>query len=261
MTCMFEDTNSCINSVGTGIIRIISPRYVEVNQHSLDGVQDKGLIFKRTIQYEIQPNNDAPDYQFYIDAPSSYVYATNFDITSVPGTRYNSNNVEEPIKKDSPPPSCVYVELQNRAGQIVAPYFMTFCNHILIKEPYRKRTKHIKDTDAGYQGDYRTTNNDMEFDIFERYIIDDADCEYILPPSYDNIAFNKFYVEQSSGSYVTFKDWRGTTVFDGQTYGDGVYEVTITVQNNSDDYYNSYQIWEVRRISTGELIDTMPHSP
>lgn len=269
-TCMFEDCDNCILNE-CGPIRIISPRFSEVHNVSRSLDQNGYLIPDKSLIVACRPPivdghlvHEKPP-RFYMPLPEEYTYVTAFDVSQIPSKKMVGGELIT-ITKNNPPPSPVYTELKTRNGHLLAPYFMVFVNHILIKEPYRRLTKHITISDVGYTADYRTLTSDgdlIEFKLAERFIVDDEGCEYTLPPSYDNIAFNKFYVEQSNGSTCLFKDWRGTNVFDGAEYGDGIFEVTITLREGTtwDDYDNTNQVFEVRNTATGELIDTMPHLP
>jgi hypothetical protein len=170
------------------------------------------------------------------------------------------NGAEKPIDKNVPGAIEVPTRLRNSNGALVANSFMIFGNHLLIKEPATRKTIHVTSSESGYAGDYRTTGNDDEFYIYDTFIIDENGCDYTLPPSYDAIAFNEFVVVQQEGTYCTFRDWRGTVVFNGAEYGAGTYKVIVgTSYTFVGDYENNGQIWEIRRMSDYSLVDTMPH--
>jgi hypothetical protein len=149
--------------------------------------------------------------------------------------------------------------LLTRQTYAVADRFMICGNHILIKEPRCRKTKNITASDHGYEGDYSVTDKDDEFFIYDKFIVTESGCDYTLPPSYDLIAFNRFTVHQTEGTSCTFRDWRGTVVFDGASLGTGRYDVHVRLADGAyvDYYDNRNQVWEIYK--NGELVDTMPH--
>ena len=269
MTCHFEDIDNCIHQNGIGNVRIISPRYVEVQQDAIDvTLPDRPIIAGKGIVYRVEgvpaaqlTDGVQTDFQCTLDAQSGSLWTTNIDITDAP-TSHMVNGEEMPLQKADPPAREIDTVLLTRHGELIAHSFMIFCNHILIKEPAYKATKHLTANDKGYQGDYRTVDEDRtEFFIYDTFAIDESGCDYTLPPSYDNSAFKQFYVEQSEGTSCVLRDWRGTLIFNGAEYGAGMFEVTAKVKilSHGDFYDNRNQIWEIRRMSDRSLVDTMPH--
>lgn len=267
MTCMFEDIDNCVHQSGHGRVRIISPRYVEVYTHSVDKTQSnrpiidgKGIVIKLESPYDIVPVDTESAFAFDIAAASSTIFTTNIDISGVPVSLTKESGEVFPITKVGHFHK-IDIELYDRGGFLISKYFLILGNHILIQEPALKMTKNITTADVGYVGDYRTVDNDEEFFIYDRFVVDDADCEYTLPPSYDAMAFDKFVVKQNDNANCVFKDWRGTPIFNGSEYGSGEYEVAARIKpgHETDLFDNRYQIWEIRRISDRSLVDTMPH--
>lgn len=262
MTCRFEGVSNCIHQGGGGVVRVIAPRYVEIP--SMNYVEGEGSVYAVSdLPYEIAPSDPAcpPYHYFTLDGASLNLSVWAIDVSHVPTRRYDSGGNINPISKNVPGTNTIYEQLRGFEGQVVSNNFMIFGNHILIREPYLNQTKHINAADSGYAGDYRTTKTSDEFHIYSTYIINESGCDYTLPPSYDAIAFNRFNIIQPEGTSCTFRDWRGTVVFDGTVYGAGTYTIDIRMESymRIGNYDNEGQIWEIRRMSDYSLVDTMPH--
>lgn len=263
MTCRFENVDKCIHQGGGGVVRVIAPRYVEiVNRMREDG---KGVLYEISdLPYEVIPSNNAcpPYHYFTLDGASLNLTVWSINIANMVTRIINEDGEIVPISKNVPGSNTIYEQIRDNDGEVVGNSFMLFGDHILIKEPYTSRTKHINVDDVGYTGvDYRITKTSEEFQIYDTYVVDASGCTFTLPPSYDSIAFNKFTVIQSEGTDCTFKDWRGTTIFEGANYGAGVYQVHTKMADGykMGNYDNEGQIWEIRRMSDYSLVDTMPH--
>lgn len=260
MTCMFEDVDNCILMNGLGECRVISPRYAEVKMHT---DESNGIVFaiespEERLKYEITKIQ-----QVIIEAHGGYVSPFNVDLRKSAIEVYKEDGSIQPISKSYPGACMVKCELTKEENtHSIAKEFMTFGRHILIKEPTHNLVKRVTVNETGYTGSYWDTGIEDEFDIYSRFIIEASGCDYTLPPSYDEIAFNKFIVEQTDGTSCTFRDWRGTIIFDGAQYGAGIYEVQATIKNGVyyDYYDNRNQVWEIRRMSDYSLVDTMPHA-
>lgn len=266
ITCQFEDVANAILMDGTGTCRVISPRYAEVAQSAIDNTQTGypvragyGVVFAIQSPYEEYPYERSKVTAVEILATGGQLMPANVDVSEAPVEFFHDDGTSEPVSKEYPGLSIVRTKLYSRNTNLLANEFMTFGRHIIIKEPAFKLTKHVTTADAGYAGDYRETDKDDEFYIYDRFIIDGSGCDYKLPPSYDLIAFDKFIVEQPEGTSCIFRDWRGTIIFDGAQYGAGTYEVQAGFVDGVDyDYYdNRYQAWTIRRISN-DVVATVP---
>ena len=263
-TIQFEGVDNAIFTHANGGITVISPRLSELKNEAFDTTlpnrpkkEGYGVIFKIAVDQSQYENNTSADSVCSVEfvGDNRAFYPLNFDLTDAmlmdsrsgdliaKGTRY--------VHKFKNP-------LNTRMSVSCAHEFLIFGNHILIKDPWRHLIKHITSADVGYLGDYTETDVDDEFIIYSEFVIDEADCEYTLPPSYDWIAFNRFEVHQAEGTSCTFRDWRGTIVFDGATLGAGRYDVRVRLADGKmDDYYdNRNQVWDIYK--NGELVATMP---
>lgn len=266
MTCRFEGVTNCIHQDCGGAVRVIAPRYAEIVNNT---TKDGRFVFYEVsnVPYDVIPSGTGASPYLYITLDGSGIPLNTYsiDVSGAPTLMERSIGGEltvTPINKTTPGVGIIRERLRRLSGgNMVANSFMLFGKHILIPEPASKMTKHVTTSDSGYVGDYRTTGNEDEFYIYDTYIVDENGCEYTLPPSYDNIAFNHFMIIQSEGSSCTFKDWRGTPIFNGAEYGTGAYDVRITTDNplHLGDYDNNHQIWEIRRMSDYSLVDIMPH--
>lgn len=263
LTCRFEGVDNAVHHGNGGTVRIISPRYVELILFS--GEEGKGLVY----QAPTYPDDTIPfgkrypeAINFTLESGGGAIKVENIDVHTAPTKKvYSEDGVAKPLSKLRASSPFINQKL-SAYGLIVARNFIIFANHILITEPIEDKTKRVTMADVGYIGDYHITRDARsEFIIYSTFIIDEGGCEYTLPPSYDCIAFRRFKVIQQEGTSCTFKDWRGTPVFNGSEYGAGVYEVCIkNGSNEGDNYENTHQIWEIRRISDYSLVDVMPHA-
>lgn len=260
ITCGFENVDNCVMMNGIGVCRLISPRYAEV-KNTTDG--SAGIVFAIDSSFGSNPIpfSNSRVAQVVIEAHGGSITVFNVDLRKGATEFVKEDGSFTPTGKGYPGACVVRCDLTTRGGSLLAKEFMTFGRHILIKEPVYYRTKSVTVSDIGYVGDYWETNTEDEFNIYGRFIIESSGCDYTLPPSYDVIAFNKFIVEQKEGASCTFRDWRGTIIFDGAQYGTGIYEVQVTIKNGvfHDFYDNRNQVWEIRRMSDCSLVDVMPH--
>ena len=194
---------------------------------------------------------------------NDYIMPVNLNLKEYPLTLIHEVTGEEKaLNKCYPSYMVVNCLLQNRQTNYIADNFIIFGRHILVQKPRFKRVIEIDSAMHGYAGDYSETDNDSEFNIYEKFIVTESGCDYKLPPSYDQIAFNSFRVVQSEGTDCIFRDWRGTIIFDGTRYGAGTFTIKArNIDDNpwSDNWDNAGQAWDVYR--GDELIDTdMPVS-
>lgn len=267
ITCQFEDVANALLMDGVGTCRVISPRYAEVAFSAIDKTQTGypardgyGVVFSLKSPYEKYPYEMSKTTAVELLATGGQLMPVNVDVSAAPIEFYHDDGTSEPVGKEYPGLSIVRAKLYSRNTNLLANEFMTFGRHILIREPAFKYTKHVAVSDNGYAGDYRETDKDDEFYIYDRFIIDESGCDYKLPPSYDLIAFDKFIVEQKEGTSCIFRDWRGTVIFDGANYGAGTYEVQAGFKDVDYDYYdNRNQVWTIRRIAN-DVVATMPQA-
>lgn len=267
ITCQFEDVANALLMDGIGTCRIISPRYAEVAFSAFDGTQlakparkGYGVVFGIKSPYEKFPYASSKTTAVELSPSGGQLMPLNIDLSEAPLEFYHDEDTPELLGKEYPGATLVRCKLMSRNSNLIANEFLTFGRHILIQKPAFSWTKHVAASDAGYAGDYRETDKDDEFYIYDRFIIDESGCDYKLPPSYDLIAFDKFIVEQPEGTSCTFRDWRGTIIFNGAEYGAGAYEVKAGFKDVDYDYYdNRNQVWTIRRISN-DVVATMPQA-
>ena len=267
-TLQMEGTSNGIHSDSVGMVRVIAPRYAELWREAFDKtdgsmprVPGKGLVcsFNPT-QAASDHNNGTRGASLSLVGGENCLTPQNLDLTAVPIEYPESDGSKSVLSKLYPGASEVWVKLITRLNAPIADSFLTFGNHILIKNPAFKRKKTIKANDAGYAGDYSVTDKDDEFFIYEEFTIGASGCDYTLPPSYDQIAFNRFWVNQPAGTSCTLRDWRGTVIFDGATLGEGRYEVSARLADGAltDGYDNHNQVWDISK--QGVLVATMPQA-
>jgi hypothetical protein len=268
ITLQMEGTTNGIYFDSVGMVRVIAPRYAELWDEAFDTtsgsrprVPGKGIVCALSpTQAASDRNNGTKSASLSLIGGENCLTPQNLDLTAVPIEYTASDGSKTVLSKIYPGASEVWVKLVTRQTVPIADSFLTFGNHILIKNPYFRRKKTIMANDAGYAGDYSVTDKDDEFFIYEEFTIGASGCDYTLPPSYDQIAFNRFWVNQPAGTSCTLRDWRGTVIFDGTTLGEGRYEVCARLADGmlTDDYNNCNQVWDISK--QGVLVATMPQA-
>lgn len=256
-TLQMEGTTNGIYFDSVGMVRVIAPRYAELWSEAFDKtsgsrprVPGKGIVCALSpTQAASDRNNGTRGASLSLVGGENCLTPQNLDLTAIPTEYTGSDGSNSVLSKLYPGASEVWVKLVTRHNAPIADSFLTFGNHILIKNPSFKRKKTVTANDAGYAGDYSVTDKDDEFFIYEEFTIGASGCDYTLPPSYDQIAFNRFWVNQPAGTSCTLRDWRGTVIFDGATLGEGRYEVCARLADGAltDDYNNSNQVWDISK--------------
>lgn len=266
ITPRFENVKNGIYCDNVGYVRVFSPRCPEFVQQAFKYTDngyvhypDKGVLFAinvATSSTELGISTKGSGLLAY--GFTGIITPWNFDLKGAMLEVLDKGTIR-PIHKSYPGATEVQMKLWGKDTVPFAHSFLIFGNHILIKDPIRKRKKTIMANDHGYSGDYSVTYKNDEFYIYDEFTVGESGCDYTLPPSYDQIAFDHFYVNQPDGTYCTLRDWRGTVVFDGETLGSGRYEVDIRCSDDVyDNYLNEGQVWYIRRVDNGELVATMP---
>lgn len=266
LTVQFEGVSNGIYMDGVGTCRVISPRYAELVQlaytsGTLLPVEGQGTLFAVESPFGATlPQGISKGMTVQIWPPNTQVSAFNVDVSNAP-IEVVDNGETIPLPKIYPGAYTVGEKLRHRNGNVYADSFMVYGRHIMIKDPIFKVQKTVSVSDAGYAGDYRITGDEAtEFTIYSRFIIAESGCVYTLPPSYDMLAFDEFTVEQPEGTSCTFKDWRGTVIFDGAQYGAGTYKVVARIKDGVlwDYYDNRNQVWDIYKQEV--LVATMPQA-
>ena len=251
-TPQFEGVKNGLYYCGIGFARVIAPRYAELCfgaiNHNAEGrpkIEGRGTLFK--IAYPESYREDSSKNWGVDMAPAAgRIMPVNIDLSDSP-TEFGGM----PISKNYPSAVPIRARLETRYTDAVTDEFYTFGKHIIIRNPIAPRKKTVVASDGGYAGDYTVTGVDDEFLLYYEYVISEAGCDYTLPPSYDLIGYSKFRINQQSGTSCIFRDWRGTVVFDGSRYGEGLYELQARLKDGAGaDYYdNRNQVWDVYKIA------------